>query len=240
MLCEQVETFAVEKEKILAYLNIDFKKSIDKFAMKLFTWFYVGFSIFVFGGGTALHLINFSWFDILVFSLCVISIVILFIAIKCCKKHTDEWFHHLFAVICSALVLLYGWIVFSKGELAEFGYPRFGWMHIAVAISTLALAGYILLKFYWVYKILMNNPIEEAQLMLLSNNKNGVYIPAVLLGFPVILVRLIKGPFAEMGLGIGFGLWSLMCVWLMLAIFMLPKIAVILKYKVYLWQENCN
>lgn len=86
----------------------------------------------------------------------------------------------------------------------------------------------------------MNNPIEEAQLMLLSNNKNGVYIPAVLLGFPVILVRLIKGPFAEMGLGIGFGLWSLMCVWLMLAIFMLPKIAVILKYKVYLWQENCN
>ncbi|MBE6616986.1 MAG: hypothetical protein E7627_03435 [Ruminococcaceae bacterium] len=226
----------MEKEKVLSFLNIDLKKSIDKFMMKLITWFYVGFSVFIFGGGLLLKLISFSWYNILAFSLCVISIIALFITIKTSKKHTDEWFHHFSAVSCSVLVLLYGWAVFSKGELIEFGYPRFGWMHIAVSISAVALAVYMLVRFFRVYKITMNHSIEKAKSILLSQNKGGMSIPAALAVSPMIFVRLLSGPFSELGLGIGLCLWALMCIWLMLAVFMLPKIIVILKYKVYQWQ----
>lgn len=119
------------REKILAFLNIDLKKKIDKLIMKIITWFHVGFCVFVFGAGALLQLIPFSWFDIIALLLSILSIVLLFLGIRFCKKHTDEWFHYLFAVLCSVLVLLYGWHIYSKGEIVEFGYPRFGWMHLA-------------------------------------------------------------------------------------------------------------
>ena len=55
----------MNREKILAFLNIDLKKKIDKFIMKIITWFHVGFCVFVFGAGALLQLIPFSWFDII-------------------------------------------------------------------------------------------------------------------------------------------------------------------------------
>lgn len=223
------------EKKILSFLNIDLKKGIDKFTMKLLTWFNVGFSVFVFGGGALLQLISFSWFDCIALFLCVILNIFLFITIKVCKKNTDEWFHYLSVLICSILILFYGWFIFSKGEFVEFGYPKFGWMHIAVLFAALILGGYIMLKFYWVYKITVSHTLEEAQAILQSKSKNAILIPATFAFSPMILVRLFRGPFSDMGLGIGFGLWSLMCIWLVLVSFIIPKVIVILKYKVYLW-----
>ena len=223
----------MDREKVLAFLNIDLKKDIDRFTMKLFTWFYVGFSVFVFGGGSLLQLIEFSLFDFCALFFCIISIVFLFIRIHFCRKHTEEWFHHLSAVICSCLILFYGWSVFSKGELAEFGYPRFGWIYISALIAALVLGGYMMLKFYMAFKIIMNNTIEDARAILKPQNK--MLIPAAVAFSPMLLVGLLEGPFTAMGLGIGFGLWCLMCIWLALALFMLPKIVIIIKYRVYLW-----
>ncbi len=141
----------------------------------------------------------------------------------------------MFVVCCSILTLLYGWFIFSKGEFVEFGYPRFGWMHIAVLFAALMLGGYIMMKFYWAYKITVSHTLEESQAILQSKNKKAILIPATFAFSPMILVRLFRGPFSDMALGIGFGLWSLMCIWLALLSFILPKIIVILKYKVYLW-----
>ena len=70
------------KKKILSFLNIDFKKDVDKFMMKLLTWFNVGFSVFVFGGGALLHLIRFSWLDCLALFFSVLSNIFLFVTIK--------------------------------------------------------------------------------------------------------------------------------------------------------------
>lgn len=230
----------MNKEKILAFLNMDSKKNIDKFSLKLFTWFHVGFSVFVFGGGASLQLIRFSWFNCIAWLVGVLSVVFLFLTITFCKKNTDEWFHHLCAIFFSILVLLYGWFIFSKDEHIEFGYPIFEWMHIAVLLSAFSLGGYIMLKFYRTYKIIMNHTIEEAQMILLSQsrNNNAMLIPASLTVSPVMLVRIFRGPFADMEIGIGFCLWGLMCIWFVLALMMLPKIIVILKYKVYLWFDK--
>lgn len=228
----------MDKKKILLFLNIDFKKNIDKFTMKLLTWFNVGFTVFVFLNGILLDLIQFSLFDCLALILSVLSNIFLFIAIKFCKKNTDEWFHHLFAIFCSTLILLYGWFIFSKDEFIDFGYPNLGWMHIAVLFSALALGGYVVAKFYRVYKMLKDHTIEECQAALQSKNKNSLLIPATFLVSPMMLVRLLRGPFSDMGLGIGFALWGLMCIWLLLLLSIFPKIIVILKHKVYLWVDD--
>ncbi len=228
----------MDKNKILLFLNIDFKKDVDKFMMKLLTWFNVGFSVFVFGGGALLHLIRFSWLDCLALFFSVLSNIFLFVTIKFCKKNTDEWFHHLFAIFCPTLILLYGWFIFSKGEIVKFGYPIFGWMHIAILFSALAIGGYVVVKFYRLYKMLMSHTIEECQAALQSKNKNSLLIPATFLVSPMMLVRLLRGPFSDMGLGIGFALWAMMCIWLVLLLFILPKMIVILKHKVYLWVDD--
>ena len=219
----------MNREKILAFLNIDLKKDIDRFTMKLFTWFYVGFSIFVFGGGIFLQIIEFSVLDFCALLFCAVSTVFLFVRIHFCRKHTEEWFHHFAAVICSCLVLFYGWAVFSKGELAEFGYPRFGWMYISALIAALVLGGYMILKFYRAFKIIMSNPLEDAQALL--RRKDKMLIPVAAAFSPMLLTVMLEGSFTAMGPGIGFGLWCLMCIWLALALFMLPKIAVIIKYR---------
>ena len=228
----------MNEEKILSFLNIDFKKNIDKFTMKLLTWFNVGFSVFVFGGGIFLQLIRFSWFDYLALCFGVISNIFLFVTIKFCKRNTGEWFHHLSVILCSILILFYGWFVFSKGEFVEFGYSRFGWMHIAVLLSTIILGGYIMLKFYRAYKITMGHTLEKSQTILQLNGNNTILIPAIFAISPMMLVRLLRGPFSAMGLGLGFALWTLMCIWFVLLLFVLPKIIVILKYKVYLWSDT--
>ena len=223
----------MDKEKILAFLNMDLKKDVDKFTMNLFTWFYVGFSAFVFGGGALLQLIEFSAVDFCALFFCLASTVFLFAGIRFCRKHTEEWFHHLTATVCSVLILLYGWAVFSKGELIEFGYPQFGLIHVSALLAALALGGYMILKFYRAFKITVNNTLDDATAILQSQNKS--LIPVAAAFCPVLLAVLLEGQFAEVKFSIGLGFWCLMCVWLALALFMLPKIIVIIKYRVYLW-----
>ena len=225
----------MDKEKILSYIDIDVKGPIDKFSMKLFTGFYIGFSVFVFGFSVLLRLIPFSFIHLSISILSVFSLILQLLSIRFCKNHAYEWLHHAFALFCSILVLLYGWFVFSKGELSDFGYPRFGWMHLAVLFAALVLGGYMISKFYWVYKVTMNSTIEEAQAILQSKNRTNLSVPLVLAGSPMVFVRMLRGPFADMGLGAGFAAWTLMCCWLVLGMMLLPKIVVILKYKVYRW-----
>lgn len=38
-----------------------------------------------------------------------------------------------------------------------------------------------------------------------------------------------------MGLGVGFALWTLMCVWIIFLLAIFPKIYIIFKYKVNKW-----
>ena len=127
----------------------------------------------------------------------------------------------------------FGETVFSKGELIEFGYPRFGLIHVSALLAALALGGYMILKFYRAFKITVKNTLDDATAILQSQNKS--LIPVAAAFCPVLLAVLLEGQFAEVKFSIGLGFWCLMCVWLALALFMLPKIIVIIKYRVYLW-----
>lgn len=235
-----MEAMSMDKEKILAYINIDLKKPVDKFSMKLFTGFYIGFSVFVFGFSALFRMVHFSFFHIAASVLCVLSLVFQLLAIRFCKNHAYEWLHHAFSVFSSILALLYGWLIFSKIELLEDGYPRFGWIHMAVLIAALVLGGYMVAKFCWVYKITKNNTVEEAKAMLDSRNKKHRWEAVALAVCPVLFVMLLEGSFFDVKLGMGFYAWALMCCWLVLGMMLLPKIVVIFKYKVYRGIYDCK
>ncbi len=225
----------MDKEKILTFLNFEPNKSIDKFTMKLFVWFNVSFSLFIILGGLLVQIFDNSLLNVIFVVFSLVTNIIFFISIRFIKTQVNEWFHHLIVVLFTLLTLLYGWFVFSQWEALEYCYPKFTWMHVAVLIAGLVLGLYLVIKIIWVFCLLKTNTIKQAREKL--QKKLPVWIPIVSGCSPMVLVRLLKGPFNSMGLGIGFAFWGLMCIWMIFLLAILPKIYIIFKYKVNEWFE---
>ena len=230
----------MNKEKIMSFLNFDTKTTADKFAMKLFTGFNVGFSSFVviacllFGNQMSYDL---SFTNVLFVIFSIVSNVYFFYNISKAKTVIHEWRQHFIVLICSILTLLYGWLKLSKSEYYYDGKPVFSWMHVVVFLASLILSGYMICKFIQAWKILEGNTLENAKIAIAIANLPK-YVPIAIAGSPMILVRLLRGPFESMGLGLGFGLWALMCIWLFMLSIVSFKIYIILKYKVYRWIDE--
>ena len=71
----------MNKEKILAYLNFDSEKPIDKFTMKLFVWFNVSFSLFIILGGVLFEIFDFSLPNIIFVAFSLITNILFFVSI---------------------------------------------------------------------------------------------------------------------------------------------------------------
>ena len=230
----------MNKEKIMSFLNFDTKTTADKFAMKLFTGFNVGFSSFVviacllFGNQMSYDL---SFTNVLFVIFSIVSNVYFFYNISKVKTVIHEWRQHFIVLICSILTLLYGWLKLSKSEYYYDGKPVFSWMHVVFFLASLILSGYMICKFIQAWKILEGNSLETAKIAIAIANLPK-YVPIAIAGSPMILVRLLRGPFESMGLGLGFGLWALMCIWLFMLSIVSFKIYIILKYKVHKWIDE--
>ena len=230
----------MNKEKIMSFLNFDTKTTADKFTMKLFTGFNVGFSSFVviacllFGSETGIDL---SFTNILLVIFSIVSNVYFFYNISKAKTVIHEWRQHFIVMVCSILTLLYGWLKLSKAEYYYNGNPVFSWMHAAAFFASLIISAYIICKFIQAWKILEGNSLENAKIAIAVANLPK-YVPIAIAGSPMILVRLLRGPFESMGLGLGFGLWVLMCIWLFILAMVSFKVAIIFKYKVYEWIDE--
>ena len=92
-------------------------------------------------------------------------------------------------------------------------------------------------KFIQAWKILEGNTLENAKIAIAVANLPK-YVPIAIAGSPMILVCLLRGPFESMGLGLDFGLWALMCIWLFILAMVSFKVAIIFKYKVYEWIDE--
>ncbi|MBR5120336.1 MAG: hypothetical protein IKV02_04995, partial [Clostridia bacterium] len=129
----------MNKEKIMSFLNFDTKTTADKFAMKLFTGFNVGFSSFVviacllFGNQMSYDL---SFTNVLFVIFSIVSNVYFFYNISKAKTVIHEWRQHFIVLICSILTLLYGWLKLSKSEYYYDGKPVFSWMHVVVFLAS--------------------------------------------------------------------------------------------------------
>ena len=226
------------KEKILAFLNMDPKQPVDTFSMKLFTWFYFSFGAVIILFSTLFAVaekIAFSWPCILFAVFFSVSCIIFFVSIRFVKKVVFEWFYHTIVVLFSVLALFYGWIVFSKIDYLEYGYSRFSWLHVSVLFATLVLSGYMIMKFIWVFRLIKEHSVEYAQEVV--KGKTHIGVPIVIGVSPFVIVRALRGSFETMGIGMGFAIWALMCIWLFFFLVLLTRICIILKYKVHTWLE---
>lgn len=221
------------REKIMAFLNIDNDTEIDKSAMKIFAWFNVSFSLAIILAEWLLDILNFSPLNVVFLIFSFITSLLSFISIRWVKRSVQEWFHHIIVSFCSTLILLFGWYYLSIGELIEDGYPRTTWVHIIVLIITLVLAVYMAAKMFWVFHLLETHTVEQARAKI--NKRMPVWLPFVSSLPPMILVRALRDPMESMGLGCGFAMWLLMCIWILFTISIFPKVFIILKYKVHKW-----
>lgn len=225
----------MEKEKVLEFLDLDTGKTVDKFSMKLVTWFNLSFGLFVIlasvllGGAGRLDL---SLSNILFIFFCLITNILFFMFIRSVQNSAQEWIHCFIVLLCSVFTLLYGWFKISMFESAFYEHLKmFTWIHVAVLATSLILSGSVILRFVWVLKLLKDNTVEEVKKIISSNfHRSGAIVASI---SPIVLVRVFKGPFHNMGLGVGFGLWGLMCIWLFLLFMILPRMFVIFKYKLH-------
>lgn len=223
----------MNQEKILAFLDCDIKKNVDTFTMKLFTWFNISFGLFIIFFGVILKFIDLSLHNILFIVFSLVSNILFFLFIRCVKIVIFEWIHHFVVAFCTTLTLCYGWLTFSKGELIKKGYPIFGWWHVAILFAAVVLGSYFVIKYICIIKMLRNNTIEQAKAIV--GKRIPMSIPIFFAVSPMFFVRILRGPFQNAGLGIGFAMWGLMCIWLFFTIVVFPKIFIIFKYKVYKW-----
>ena len=220
----------MSREKILAFLNLDVHKPLDKFIMKLLAWSFVFFACLIFFFGFISHNIDTAWYHITVLILSACIIMLSFLSIHFLKNPLWEWFYITAMAFASVLLLLYGWYTNT-----EPGYQLFTWIHVAALCVFCGLAFYIILKFVWIFRLLKTHTIELARAELLKKTRGWGWTVVPLAGVPTLSYRIWKGSLNAMGLGISFAFWGLACIFLFFFLVSIPRMIIICKYKVYQW-----
>lgn len=228
----------MSEEKVLAYLNLDKHQKIDKGLMGIAFWFDVSFTWTVILVGLLLEAFTFSEFDIVFIVVSIITNIVFFIWYKKSVNPVDEIWFSIIVLGTTAVKLFYGYVVFSKSEAIENGYPQFGLIYIIVLLVFLLIDLYMWQKSYRVFQDLKTNTIKQAKKNIEKKKGWFWWIPVIGGGSSMVYVRLFKGNFENMGLGIGFALWVLACIWLCLALMLVPKYVVCKRYKVADYFKN--
>lgn len=224
------------EEKILAFLNLSREQKIDKSMMKIALWFDVSFTFFITIFGFVLCLIPFSQINIVLIPSFITIDVLFLIWLKLLKNPAYQFVFTPIVLLCSTIKLIYGYTIFSNGEFVKYGYPMFGWAHFVMLIVALAVAVYVSTKFYNIYVTLKTNTIERTHKKI--KKKIPKWILPISLIPPIVLIRLFKDSLRNIGVGIGFSLWTLACIWLLLSLMCLPKCIVSLRFKIFTLFKN--
>lgn len=209
--------------------------------MNIVFWFDFGFTILIVGCGYLFELFPITLSNI-IFNSCLILVnVVFYVWLKRISNPVYLFSYCMVVCITTSVKLLYGYLIFSKAELIKDGYPLFGWPYIVVVILLFALLIYMYIKFYKVYRDLTRDSAEEVVSKISMGNQKSKFVRiAVILGAcsPYLLIHLSDDALENMGLGIGFMLWCLACIWLWLAAIFIPKYIVAKKYNAAGWFES--
>lgn len=223
------------EEKILAFLNIDKNKKADKTIMNIAMWFDVAFSLAIILFGLLFEYISINLFNIVFLSL-FLAVDIAFVVLICTAKNpVCEINYTLIILSTSTLKLLYGFVVFADGEYVAQGYPIFTWIHVTILTSFLVAAIYVIIKFTIVYRDLREHSLEYASKKAKRDNKFPKWALIFLILPPMFFVRMFRGIWSKLGIGLGVCFWFFMCCWLFMSLIFLPKYIVAKKYKVASW-----
>lgn len=218
------------EEKLLAFLNLKKDKKIDKTVLNIALGFDIGFTCVIILYVLLLHHIEFTLINVFIILMIIIVDIVLFILIKKAINPVSEIIHPIKIFILSEIKLLYGYVICSKDEFMKYGYPRITWIHISLLIACIFLAMYMMFKMIRVYKYLQKYTIEKSIEKTQKENKFPIWAALIATISPMFLVRLSRGVLNKIGLGIGFALWGLACIWLFFILISLPKYVIAKKY----------
>ena len=230
----------MERKKLLWFLDIDEPKGLNKFTMKVFWGFDISFSLTVVLFGLLFECISTSFFNIACVIFIITTAILFFVWFKLAKKVTTNIPFIPLIIGVSTLKLFYGYSIFSKGEMTDFGYPLFTWVHMTVLIVAISISLIYYGAYFKLYKDVKNIPLPD----LLEREKNTIRSAEKLVKFNrwlVILPALLPSPYIASkilkiwevgnGLGVGFCMWLLSCCWIVLASLYFPKLIVYIKHK---------
>ena len=224
------------REEILAFLNADKGITADKFLMKLILGFDCAFYFAIAIFGLLLKAIRFDAANLTINVVFVLQIVVFLVWYKLSNNISQTYMFVFVTTIMTTLKLVYGYLVFQIQDSREFGSMIFGPFHIIVLIIILALAVYISLGVYKAFKSIesKNKDTSKKTFVIATIACSGISAPLLL----HLLGDDIKEQLKILGLGIGFCFWTLACIWLFLAIIIIPKLVISQKYKHLITEEK--
>lgn len=218
-------------EKVISYLNINEKPNDNKSLPKICFGFNLGvtlfisiFAILLFQPSNYCIYIFWGLFDVIYFILCL--------------TYKKTWWQipmTSIGLFVLTLKTFFAYKITSQFEFSKSGIPMFTWLHSLVLVLSIGTIAYFGVKSYQAYKILKNNTLTSAKKEIASRNRMPKWIALIasLSGSPMILVRLLRDDFKSFGLGMGFAMWSLGLVFVILFAMLLPKLVVFLRYRVW-------
>lgn len=218
-------------EKVLSYLNISKEQNDNKLLPKICIGFNFGVTLFI----SVFAILLFRPSNFFIYIFWGIFDVIYFVF---CITYKKIWWQipitsiGLFAL---TLKTFFAYKITSQFEFAEAEIPIFSWLHTLVLVLSIGTIAYFGVKSYQAYKFLKNNTLTSAKKEIASKNRMPKWIAMIasLSGSPMILVRLLRDDFKSFGLGMGFAMWSLGLVFVILLAMLLPKLIVFLIYRVW-------
>ncbi len=233
------------EEKLLAFLNLNKSKKIDKTMMNIVLWFDVGFSLMIIVFGMLLRCIDFTCTNMVIMFFMIIVDIIFFVLIRATENPVGEILHTPKIILSSIIKLLYGYWIFAKKEVIEYGYPLFTWLHAIVLILCIIGSVYMIVKFVKVYQELQKSTLKSALKKIKKESKVTIWLLRLSVIFLMIFVILFRTARAKLGIGIGFFMWSLACIWFLFVLVLIPKYVIAKKYDIYnlfkgILKEKCG
>lgn len=225
----------MEKEKVISYLNINPTAKANKSVPKIIEGFNIGISIFIFVFAAFL----FRPENLILYFIFFLWDIICFIFLLAYRNPLWEIPLTALGLISSSLKLFWGYIITSQFEFAEAQTPVFTWLHALVLVLAVMIVAYSCTRFYEVYKTLRDNSLTVAKGKIASQKSTPKW-PAIIAGLsgsPMIFVRLFRDDFQNMGFGLGFCTWSLGIVFALIFAMLLPKLIVLMKFRVWNFSE---
>ena len=222
----------MNEEKVLAYLNLSHDQNNDKFLVQLCVGFNIGFSVMF---GAVLLLIALSASHIVAASLFLLIDVCFFVVTLLYKNPVRQFLISLVMLLTITAKLLFSYVVISNYEYTVKSLPKFTWLHLAVLLVALCVGVYMLIKFYKAYLVLKIHTVKEAGDIIKKQNPvpKWTYFVAAGGSGTLLLVKILRDGFDTFGIGLGFCAWTLALLFLLIAVMILPKCIVSVKFKAH-------
>lgn len=230
----------MNKDKLMFILDVKEDGKFNKDHAQVLLGVDIGFSVLVVGVGMLFKYICYSILNVIAVSLILLTSVLFLLWYKKIKNAVSKAIYIPSILLKSTLQLFYGYWIFSKGELRDYGYAVFTWVHATVAIAVSIGVIWSVYAYSKLYKDAKNMSLHELVNREATTKEKAneirrahpwIVILPTLLPAPYIGSKALAEWSTDKGLGMGFCMWALACIWGLLTSFCLPKLIIYIKHK---------